>query len=296
VRVASDDAKSPWADRFRNGATIYPRMLFFVTRQPAGPLGMPRGRVAVRSLQRANDKKPWKGLPPLDGVVETEFLRPVLFGENILPFRVVGGFEAVVPWDRHGLMDDDRLDAYDGLAAWWRAAEGLWEKHRPKEGMTLLEQLDYQGKFRQQFPTQPERIVYTKSGMHLAAARVSDPRAVIDHKLYWATAASTAEAQYLCAVLNTAAFTELVRPYMSYGKDERDFNKHIWQLPVPLYDPADERHARLAACGSVLEAAVAAVELPADLHFAAVRRRVRQVVAESDAGREAEGLVRELLG
>ena len=56
ARPASDDLVSPWAARFRQGATIVPRMLFLVTRQPAGPLGMPAGRAAVRSLKRNNDK------------------------------------------------------------------------------------------------------------------------------------------------------------------------------------------------------------------------------------------------
>ena len=41
-------------------------------------------------------------------------------------------------------------------------------------------------------------------------------------------------------ILNAATITELVRPFMSYGKDERHFDKHIWQLPVPLYDPTDD--------------------------------------------------------
>ncbi|QDU23670.1 hypothetical protein [Urbifossiella limnaea] len=45
-----------------------------------------------------------------------------------------------------------------------------------------------------EYPIQPERIVYNKSGMHLVAARLSDRRAVIEKSLDWATAASTAEA------------------------------------------------------------------------------------------------------
>jgi hypothetical protein len=34
---------------------------------------------------------------------------------------------------------------------------------------------------------------------------------------------------------------------MSYGKDDRDFDKHIWLLPVPLYDPTSDIHARPSA-------------------------------------------------
>lgn len=101
---------------------------------------------------------------------------------------------------------------------------------------------------------------------------------------------------YLCAVLNAAAFTELVRPFMSYGKDERHFDKHIWQLPVPLYDPADDLHRRLAARGAELEAAVGQLPLRSEKHFAAVRRDVRGFIAGSEAGRDVEALVEELLG
>lgn len=82
---------------------------------------------------------------------------------------------------------------------------------------------------------------------------------------------------------------------MSYGKDERDFDKHIWQLPVPLFDPADDLHSRLSARGAELEAAVGNLKLDHGRHFAAVRRDVRGFIAQNDAGRDVEELVEELL-
>jgi hypothetical protein len=297
ARPSSDDPTSPWAKRFRQGASIVPRFLFFVTRKAAGPLGMPAGKAGVRSLQRAYDNPPWKDLPALEGVVETEFIRPVLLGESVIPFRITQTFEAVLPRDGEGLMDgqSDRLDAYEGLASWWRRAEATWEGHRSSERLTLIQQLDYRHKLEHQFPIQPERIVYLKSGMHLAAARLNDRRSMIDHSLYWATAASTAEAQYLCAILNSASITEVVRPFMSYGKDERHFDKHVWQVPIPLYDPTDDLHARLSARGAELEAAIGRLELELGRHFTAVRRDIREFIAESEAGRDVEELVEELL-
>jgi len=294
---ASDDPASLWADRFRQGATIVPRLLFFVTRQAAGPLGRAAGKVAVRSLQRANDKKPWKDMPALEGVVESEFLQPVLFGESVLPFRLAETFEAVLPRDRNGILDgqSDRLDAYEGLANWWRRAEAIWEEHRSSERLSLVQQLDYQNKFQQQFPIQTERIVYNTSGMHLVASRLSNHRVVTDSSLYWATAASKAEAHYLCAILNTATFTELVRPFMSYGKDERHFHKHIWQIAVPLYDPINDLHGCLSARGAELEKAIGKLQLVPGRHFAATRRDIRKFIAESEAGQDVEELVVELL-
>jgi len=292
-----DDPTSPWEKRFRQGATIVPRFLTFVTRKAAGPLGMPAGKAGVRSLQRANDKKPWKTLPALEGVIETEFIRPVLLGESVIPFRIAETFEAVLPRDREGIMDgqSDRLDAYEGLASWWRRAEAIWEEHRSSDRMTLLERIDYHHSLEQQFPIQPERIAYSSSGMHLVAARITDRRAVIEHSLYWATAASTAEARYLCAILNSVTITELVRPFMSYGKDERHFDKYVWQLAIPLYDPTDDLHGRLSARGAELEADIAKLEIDPERHFAAVRRDIRGFIAKSEAGRDVEALVEEFL-
>ena len=158
-----------------------------------------------------------------------------------------------------------------------------------------MERLDYQKNVQQQFPIQSERIVYNRSGMHLVAARVNDSRLLIDNSLYWSTATTEAEALFLCGVLNTATFTELARPFMSYGKDERDFHKHIWQLAVPLFDPVNDLHVRLSARGAELEAAVGQLDLGPARHFAAVRRTVREFIAQSDAGQDAESLVQELL-
>src|SRR6185437_13784977 len=111
---------------------------------------MPAGKARVRSLQRNNDKKPWKDLPALEGVVETEFIRPVMLGESVIPFRIAETFEAVLPRDREGLMDSqsDRLDVYEGLASWWRRAEAIWENHRSSDRLTLMAQLDYPRKLK----------------------------------------------------------------------------------------------------------------------------------------------------
>lgn len=42
----------------------------------------------------------------------------------------------------------------------------------------------------------------------MTAARIDDNRAVIDHKLYWATATTREEALHLCAILNAAVTTQ----------------------------------------------------------------------------------------
>ena len=98
----------------------------------------------------------------------------------------------------------------------------------------------------QQFPVPEYRIVYRKSGAYLAAAIIMERSAIIDHELYWAPASSLDEARYLSAILNSSVLTMAVRPMQARGEhNPRHFDKYVFRLPIPQYDPDDASHARL---------------------------------------------------
>lgn len=120
----------------------------------------------------------------LEGVVESDFVRDTYLGENVLPFRLLPARHSVLPIEGARLIPQDRLDLYPGLAAWWRDAERVWEANS-KGRLTLREQLDYRRKLTDQVPAGPHRVLYAASGMHLAAAYMGDPTAIIEHGLYW---------------------------------------------------------------------------------------------------------------
>lgn len=109
------------------------------------------------------------------------------------------------------------------------------------------------------------------------------------------TASSVDEADYLCAVLNAPTTTEQVRPLMSYGKDERDIAKHVWELPIPRFDANDRVHARLSFLGAELERLTLGSALRQS-HFTAVRRDLRAIIDHTSKGREVDELVFEMLG
>jgi SAM-dependent methyltransferase len=289
---------SEYAARFSQGATIVPRFMFFVESAPASPLGAGAGRLALRSRRTASEKRPWKELPRLEGTVESQFVWRTHLGETVLPFRLHTPLNAVIPWDGQRLLSsaDERLDLYPGLKEWWQGAEGVWNANRSSDRLSLVERLDYQHGMKDQFPLPPHRVVYSASGMYLAAARLSDPRAVVEHKLYWATAASANEADFLVAILNSNTLTELVAPLQARGEhNPRDFDKYIFQLPIPLYDPSDERHVGLIGLGRQAEAIAIGLDLP-DSSFQAQRRSVREAIADSDVGSMIEAAVTTLLG
>ncbi len=93
--------------------------------------------------------------------MESQFVRPLYQGDSVLPFRLSPPRLAVIPWDGKKLLagDDDRIDDYQGLAAWWRQAEEIWNAHRASDRLTLLDQIDYRHKLSQQFPPPAHRVV-----------------------------------------------------------------------------------------------------------------------------------------
>ena len=113
---------------------------------------------------------------------------------------------------------------------------------------------------------------------------------------YWASAHSVDEANYLVAVVNSAAVLSKVTDLQPLGqRDERHFDNLVWTLPIPEYDPAEPLHQDLAAAATRAEAVAAAVDLSSAGHFTAKRRAIRAALAEDGVAAEMEALVDALL-
>jgi hypothetical protein len=104
------------------------------------------------------------------------------------------------------------------------------------------------------------------------------------------------KARFLTAILNSGVLTEAVRPLQARGEhNPRDFDKYVWQLPIPLFDAQDHTHLRLVELAGKAEQMVGAMDLDLGRQFEALRRQVRQAVAASDVGQEIDAIVDELL-
>ena len=298
IRIGSaGDELSPYHSRFSQGANLVPRLMFRVEETSSSALGVAKGMTPVQSKRSVSEKKPWKELPNLVGTVESQFVWPTVLGEHILQFRLLETDRFLLPLASKGSListDGDRIDAYPGLANWMRTAEALWKQHGDSR-MSLDEQIDHMKKLTQQVPVALTRVAYAASGMHLAATLITDSRAVIEHGAYWAAVASEAEGHYLVGILNTPTLTELVRPLMSYGKDERHIDKNVWKLPIPAYDPADDRHQEISQLAMTISSELADREF-ASQYFVTMRQDIRNWLASTESGVKLEALVRELLG
>lgn len=289
---------SAYREAFRQGATLVPRMLCLVERKTAGRLGSDTSAPLVASRRSTLEKAPWKSRAGVEHRVEAEFLRPVLLGESILPYRVFRPFEGVVPAMPTGELLDAKAAANRGfpeLHGWMAAAEKIWNADRPSE-ISLVQQFDYYGKLAAQFPPAPLRILYAGAGMKPAATLLRDQSAVIDTKLYW-SATNENEGHYLIAVLNSETLRARAEKFQSRGQwGARDFHKVFFNLPIPRYDEKNKVHRDLARAAIEAEKIAAEVDLPEKVKFQAARKLVREALAKAKLAQRIDDLVVTLLG
>lgn len=271
---------SDYERKFRQGAILVPRMALFVQRAPAGPLGAGAGRTEVESARTTQEKPPWKHLPSLHGIVEDRFLVGVHLGETVAPFKDLGARLAVLPIDAAtGILNETEIPQHGGLADWWAAVEDTWEQGRvPNEKAPLLTRMDYLGQLSAQCPAQGHRVVYSKSGTTLAAARLANTdKSVIDHTLYWASFGSASEALYIVALLNSQALLAQVAKYQAIGLfGARHFDKYVFQVGIPNFDTGNALHLELADLAQEAENAAAAVPIAAGTRFIEARRQITE--------------------
>lgn len=299
VIAASDAHESPYRAHFQQGASLVPRMLVTVEEAEEGPIGVTSGRVRVRSARSANEKPPWKSLPALDGVVERRFVRPMHVGATILAYRAREPQLAIVPYLGDELIDgsSERLDEFPGLAAYWREAEDVWETNRAAATrLSLRQQVDFRNKLSKQFPLPEHRVLYTKSGQHLAACRLNDEDAVVDHTLYLAAVASVEEARYLCAVLNSQVLADAVLGLQARGQhNPRHFDTYVFALGFPIFDPTKGSHRQLVQLAARAEAVAAELDIDPAWQFQKARGVMRDALREDGVATLVDAAVVELL-
>jgi len=290
--AASAEMRSPYARRFRQGAILVPRVLSFVNVSPPSS-GAPARLHPVESERRSLEKPPWKHLPSIRAVVDRRFLFPVHLGETVLPFRVLEPRTAILPIGDEALIDEP--GAEPGIAEWWRRVEDAFSGVATTTG-TFRERLDFHGQLSAQVPTAQVKVVYTKSGNKVAAAVVTHLRAIIDHKLYWATVGSEAEGHYLTAILNSETVRSRTEGYQSRGLfGPKDFDKYLFVNPIPAFDAGNAQHAALAQLGSQASKLANAVEIDEQTGFQVARGRVRRALAGNGLAGRIDAAVAALL-
>lgn len=279
---------SPYLERVINGATIYPRCLWFV-RPPetARVTHQERPQLETDPAVEPRAKKPWKGIR-LSGSVEADFLFATLLSDDLLPFGWRKLSLVVLPWARDTkgspllLKPEGAIEiGKPGLADWLRQAEEAWHLHgKPSARVpTVYARLDYDGTLTRQDPANVFKVVYKSRGTNLFACvvntwdvggwRVHDVPVqgfFADHACYWLETANPDEAHFLSAILNAPAVNRSIKPFQTRGAfGERNIHRAPFQvMPIPIFDASDGQHAEIAHLSQTCHKKVAGFLADAD--------------------------------
>ena len=310
---------SPYAGHSRNGATIFPRCLFFVEETENPSIIRAGQTVTVNPRRGSHDKEPWRRLDLKDitsQTIETLHVYDVHLGESLVPYATMEPLKAVlpvrrtdseVPADPNGIGGIRIAGLERRMRERWRTVSKLWEENKkPVSRLDLLGQLDYLHKLSSQLQWQqdpgdrPIRIVYGSAGMPTAAV-LHDNEAIVENVLFWVTCRDMQEASYLLAIINSNVLYNAVASLMTKGQfGARHLHKHLWKLAIPKFETHEPLHVTISNAGQA--AAEGAAEHLAKLRrerdrvtVTIARRELRKWLADSQEGRAVETLVGELL-
>jgi len=161
VKLTDTSSKyaSPYGDQARQGATIVPRVLFFVNAEESGAFVQTADLVQVSPRRSAQEKRPWKDLqlPDLASQpIEAQHLFDVHLGETVAPYVLLEPLKAVLPLsrsdgqlikkDESGWYGIDPLSLDERMRRRWRIMSEHWEQYKSGNNkLTLIERIDYMG-------------------------------------------------------------------------------------------------------------------------------------------------------
>ena len=214
VSLGTTGAGSPYGPRARNGATVYPRALFFVDAQPSA-IALVSGVSVTSPLRSSQENPPWKDLPLsqlAQRSIPDDYIHDVHKGDTLAPFVTMDPGKAVLPFTRLSqtvpkpdpTTGDVPLHQLDSrVRGRWKDTADAWNANKPATNrLSLIKQLDTMNKLSNQVPTAAIRLLYSKSGRPTASV-LEQSRALIDNTLYWIACVSAEEAHFLAAIINS---------------------------------------------------------------------------------------------
>jgi len=272
LKFVTHEIRSPWYREVTlQGATIVPRSLFFIERDPecADVPDAPYVRTSRETL--ADAKSPWNHSDvQMSGQIEKQFIYYTVLAKGIVPFGFKRAETIYLPIqkDSHGkisLLDSNQLISEGNIhaATWLSRSEKLWEKYR-KNNNRLLDWINYNQKLTNQNLKKKCILLYNCSGTNLTSSILIPEKIkkinsiqvngfVADAKTYYLYLDSLDHADYLCAVLNSESVMEAIKETMPKGlMGERDIHRRPFEVcEIPLYDPKNELHQRIATIGEI---------------------------------------------
>ncbi|MCL0093173.1 SAM-dependent methyltransferase [Dehalococcoidia bacterium] len=293
---------SYYYDKFRVGASIFPRSLCFVD-----IISRTNLQVFVKTSHEIYSivKDPWKVV--LEGEIEDDFLYATLLAWEIIPFGYIKLHPVVLPIkeesNRYQVLSTDELQraGFVGIEKWLKEAQEIWHKRRTKKSEkrfpSLLDRLDYNNLLTIQNQFKRYVVLYNATGTNLVSCVIDKlllpyfsaegekirPKGFIaDVKTWFFEAENEMEAYYLSAIFNSSIISEVIKPLQPRGLfGARAIHRRPLLFAIPKFDHNNDMHLRLADIGKSCHEKVIAMKIARKNNIRAeVRRKLKDAIVE----------------
>lgn len=314
--VDSDVRSTYYYERFKAGARLAPRNLYFVK-----PQGLSSSPAVITDPDADREAKvPWKG-NVLRGSIDDDYLYATLLSKHLLPFGYERLHLVALPVY---LGDDSKLHLVENDTGftdkgqfrsldWFKAAAHTWNSlKKTTTNMSLVERLNYQNLLLGQTVHGAIKVLYNASGTHISAFVVDTTQVksftvhgrstqgfIADDKTYVCETQSPNEAHYLCALLNAPVVDKAIKAYQTRGiyKGERDIHRTPFEAcAIPPFAANNADHMALAQLSQEAHEVIELLKVGGGLSGSVYKIRVQAREAAAEQIAAIDVIARRVLG
>ena len=293
---------SYYYDKFKVGASIFPRSLYFVD-----IISCTNWQVAVKTSSEVYRmvKDPWK--IALEGLVEDDFLYATLLAWEIIPFGYIKLHPVALPVSKYSdgyrLLNSNELQkaGFTSTKEWLTKIEEIWRRRRTEKSEkrfpSLLDRLNYNNLLTIQKPSKRYVALYNATGTNLVSCVIDKsslpyfmangeeikPKGfIVDVKTWFFETENETEAYYVSAIFNSEIINELIKPLQPRGLfGARAIHRRPLLFPIPKFSGNSDMHLKLADIGKGCHEKVKAMNFAQKNNVRAeVRKKLKGEITE----------------
>jgi SAM-dependent methyltransferase len=297
---------SYYYDKFRVGASIFPRSLYFVDIVSVVS-GSNRIRVTTSDDIFQIVRHPWQ--VSLNGEIDQKYLFATLLAWEIFPFGFLKLRPVVLPIRENSAcyeiinIGEVEESGDRNSAQWFLQAQTIWNENRTKNSAQrfpkLSDRLNYNGLLTIQNIQKRYIVMYNATGTNLVSCVIDRANLpsfeanketvipqgfVLDVKTWFLETTNELEAYYLASLLNSDTINKLIKPLQPKGLfGARAIHRRPFLLTIPKFDEKDDDHIKIAEIGLKCEHQLKAIEfIQSNRMRAEARRLLKNEIAEID--------------
>lgn len=251
--------RSFYYNKFKTGASIFPKSLYFVDIVDQKP----NGKLNVTTSSKISSKQNWRDVV-LKGVVDRKYLFLTLESLKMVPFGIMMFSDVILPLELRRHENRATLNIIENYYTqeheWFIKANNEWISRRTpkseKRFPSLVDRLDYNQLLKNQDLNSRYLVLYAGTGKNLCSAVIDREKVKLDNNNLefindvknWAYETdSMDEAHYLCAILNSDYLNGLIKPLQPTGVGgPRAIHRKPLEFPIPKFDSEEMIHTKLS--------------------------------------------------